>query len=408
MNTLSLTQVLERIERISRNESKYDPILFASVTVLYEQDESRQSIETQLDKCGIRDNFTHEYGKYLLRGVEIQKQLVTVADIEERQQEFLILDYVPKGAITILAGEGGVGKTSVWCAIAAAVSAGKAPFMIQPEILPDGWYKAEPQKVLVFSGEDAFEYVLREKLRKNGANLENIQTIQTSDEKFAEIQFNSEYLHDLLVYSQPGLCIFDPIQSFIPAQFHMGERNNIRQCLQPLIGVGESIGTTFIIVVHANKQSGVWGRKRMADSSDIWDIARSVLMVGETNEYGIRYLTQEKSNYRQLGETVLFENQDDEILFRGYTSKKDQDFVQERDYNIRQAPARDEAKSFIIEFLKDGKQPVSELDGMANARGISKSSLKRAKTELKNDGAIAYSSTGYGKKKEYLVELTNK
>ena len=212
MNMLSLSQVLERIERLSRGEGKYDHILLNSVETLYDQPENKKRIEAQLNKCGIFENFTHEYGKYLMRGMELEKQLVSVADIEEKEQEFLIPDYVPKGAITILAGEGGIGKTSVWCAVAAAVSSGKAPFMIQPEILPGGWYKAEPQKVLVFSGEDTFEYVLKEKLRKNGAALENIQTIRTSDEKFTDIKFNSEYLHDLLAYTHPGLCIFDPIQ----------------------------------------------------------------------------------------------------------------------------------------------------------------------------------------------------
>ena len=408
MNMLSLSQVLERIERLSRGEGKYDHILLNSVETLYDQPENKKRIEAQLNKCGIFENFTHEYGKYLMRGMELEKQLVSVADIEEKEQEFLIPDYVPKGAITILAGEGGIGKTSVWCAVAAAVSSGKAPFMIQPEILPGGWYKAEPQKVLVFSGEDTFEYVLKEKLRKNGAALENIQTIRTSDEKFTDIKFNSEYLHDLLAYTHPGLCIFDPIQSFIPPVFRMAERNAIRQCLQPLIGIGESVGTTFIIVVHANKQSGVWGRKRIADSSDIWDIARSVLMVGETNEPGIRYLTQEKSNYRRQGETVLFENQDDEIVFRGYTHQKDQDFVQDRDYSIRQAPARDEAKVFIREFLKDGEKSVSELDGMAKAQGITDSALRRAKTELKQDGEMILISRGYGRSKQFFASLAKK
>ena len=63
---------------------------------------------------------------------------------------------------------------------------------------------------------------------------------------------------------------------------------------------------TFIIVVHVNKQSGVYGRKRIADSSDIWDASRSVLMLGETQEKGVRYLTQEKSNYGKLEKTALY------------------------------------------------------------------------------------------------------
>lgn len=39
----------------------------------------------------------------------------------------------------------------------------------------------------------------------------------------------------------------------------------------------------------------MWGRKRIADSSDIWDIARSVLIAGEAGN-NLRYLSQEKCN----------------------------------------------------------------------------------------------------------------
>lgn len=85
---------------------------------------------------------------------------------------------------------------------------------------------------------------------------------------------------------------------------------------------------TFIIVVHVNKQSGVYGRKRIADSSDIWDASRSVLMLGETQEKGVRYLTQEKSNYGKLEKTALYTLNDKGIpIFKTYTDKKDRDYV---------------------------------------------------------------------------------
>lgn len=64
--------------------------------------------------------------------------------------------------------------------------------------------------------------------------------------------------------------------------------------LKPSDWPGEKYGTTFIIIVHTNKQVGLWGRKRIADSADIWDIARSVLIAGEAND-GLRYISQEKA-----------------------------------------------------------------------------------------------------------------
>lgn len=173
----------------------------------------------------------------------------------------------------------------------------------------------------------------------------------------------------------------------------------MRNCLAPLIGYGEKYGTTFLIVEHANKQSGVWGRKRIADSADIWDISRSVIMAGETNDPGIRYLSHEKSNYCPTGRTVLYCIDDEIAKFKAYADKKDKDFVTEADYTTRQKPQRDEAKEFILDFLKDGEKEVAELDEMAGAMSISKSAIKNAKADLKKDGQIKYRTESLGKGK---------
>ena len=172
--------------------------------------------------------------------------------------------------------------------------------------------------------------------------------------------------------------------------------------------MGEEYGTTFLIIVHTNKRQGVYGRNRIADSADVWDISRSVIMAGETNEPGIRYLSHEKSNYGQTGSTILYRIEDEVIHFKGYTDKKDKDFVTEIDYNSRQKPQRNEAKEFILDFLKDGEKEVAELDEMADAMGISKNALKNAKADLKKDGHIKYRNTGQGTGKKFYVSLIDR
>ena len=329
--------------------------------------------------------------------------MVTMDSAQEKSPDWLITDYMPRYQITSLAGDGGSGKTTVWCALAAAVSSGNKSFL--ESFLPDDWGKGDPQKVMFFSAEDSFEYTLKRRLRKNGAILENIFSIDIADDRFQDIKFNSSFLDRLLDKYRPALCIFDPIQAFVPPDIRMGDRNAMRNCLAPLIGYGEKYGTTFLIVEHANKQSGVWGRKRIADSADIWDISRSVIMAGETNEQGIRYLSHEKSNYGLTGSTILYTIDDEVVNFKGYTFKKDKDFVTEDDYTTRQAPQREEAKEFILDFLKDGEKEVSELDAMAKAQSISANSLKNAKADLKKEGQVKYRSEGYGPSKQFFISL---
>lgn len=330
-------------------------------------------------------------------------EMVAMDKAEEKTPDWLVLNYLPKNHITSLAGDGGSGKTTVWCAIAAAVSSGRRSFM--ESFMPEDWGDGEPKKVMFFSSEDSFEYTLKRRLRKNNANLENILSIDVADERFKNIKFNSQFLEQLLAKYRPALCIFDPIQAFVPPDIKMGDRNAMRSCMSPLIGYGEKYGVTFLIVEHANKQSGVWGRKRIADSADIWDISRSVIMAGETNEKGIRYLSHEKSNYGTTGDTILYSIEDEVVSFKSYTSKKDRDFVVEEGYSSRQAPQRDEAKDFIVNFLKDGEKEISELDEMAAAMGISKATMKRSKSELKKDGVVKIWSCGYGQNKKFFITL---
>lgn len=333
--------------------------------------------------------------------------MVAMDEAEEKTPEWLVTGYIPRYQISSLAGDGGSGKTTAWCSLAADISSGRKTFL--ENFFPDSFGGGVPQKVMFFSAEDSFEYTLKRRLRKNGANLANIFSIDIADERFQDIKFNSRFLERLIEKHRPALCIFDPIQAFVPPDIRMGDRNAMRSCLSPLIGYGEKYGTTFLIIEHANKQSGVWGRKRIADSADIWDISRSVIMAGETNEKGIRYLSHEKSNYGPTGSTVLYAIDDEVVKFKGYTDKKDKDFVTETDYTTRQAPQRAEAKEFILDFLKDGEKEVSELDEMAAAMSISKSTLKRAKSDLKKEGKVKYRpiSLGKGNGVKFNISLTD-
>lgn len=326
--------------------------------------------------------------------------MVSMEDIKEKPPEWLIPNYIPKRNITTMAGDGGSGKTTVWCEIAASISAGR-PCFLTKESIPETFQHGSGETVFFFSAEDSAESILKGRLRKNNALLPNILTIDMKDDRFQHIRFDSEFLEDLIIKHKPVLLIFAPLQAFIPPHIRMCDRNAMRSCMRPLISLGEKYDCTSLVIVHSNKQSGLWGRRRMADSADIWDISRSVLMVGETKEKGIRYISHEKSNYGMTADTVLFSIEKEQVIFKNYTDKKDRDFVTEVDYSIRQAPQREEAKEFILDFLKDGTKEVSEMEGTANSIGISSKTLRRAKEELKKENLIKIYSEGFNPKKWY-------
>ena len=166
----------------------------------------------------------------------------------------------------------------------------------------------------------------------------------------------------------------------------------MRQEVEPLIRLGEDYGTTFLIVMHTNKQSGVFGRRRMADSADLWDVARSVLMVGETSEEGIGYISQEKSSYAKTSPTILFKTEGGIATYHGTTAKKDRDYVLEEGKKASGDKTEEltEACNYILSALTEQPEGimVKDLDEEMEAYGFSGYLIRNAKKELRNSNLI--------------------
>lgn len=277
-----------------------------------------------------------------------------LSEFDEMEANWLIQGWLPEGQITLLAADGGVGKTTLACNIMAAISSGNA-CIIDSVVIGN----REPKKVLLLTTEDSISKKLKKKLRLAGANLNNIiapdPALDTENE-MQQIKFGSSVLERLIKQYKPALCVFDPIQGYVPPDVNMGARNAMRDCLAPLVKLGEETGCTFLIICHSNKRRGASGRDRVSDSSDIWDIARSVLMVGWTSDDNIRYLSNEKNNYAQLQKTVLFSiNKDGQIEHRGFSDKRDKDFVSESMMvRLKEAEPVNEK---LIEALKEAANP---------------------------------------------------
>ena len=323
-----------------------------------------------------------------------------LSDFEEEEAAWLIPGWIPEGQITLIAADGGVGKTTLWCNIMASLSSGR------PCILdPDGFTR-EPQKVAFCTTEDSVRKKLLRKLREAGANMDNIIAMDMSADKDGSLRnfkFGSPQMEQFVKHFKPAACAFDPVQGFIPADLNMGSRNAMRDCMAPLITLGEDTGTTFIIICHTNKRKGAFGRDRIADSADLWDIARSVIMAGYTESQGVRYLSNEKNNYAQLRETVLFSiNESGQIFREGTSWKRDKDYMIEA-ATAKSAPKKEDCQDFIrraLEMASGHSMKSDDLMNEAERHGYSYITFSRARSELKKKCVIEFYSTGSARKKD--------
>lgn len=247
-----------------------------------------------------------------------------LADFDEVEASWLVEGLIPAGQITLLAADGGAGKTTVTCALAAAISSGCNCFLDPPNAV------REPQKVMLLNAEDSVSEKLRKRIRLFGGNLNNIIAPNVVDDQadaLSELKIGASFFKDVICYYSPALCIIDPLQSFVPSKINMSSRSEMRQCLQTLTKLGQETGCSFIVVCHSNKRKGASGRDRISESSDIWDISRSVLMIGHTADDDIRYLSNEKNNYFELHDTILFQIAAESIAAVGTSTLRDADYV---------------------------------------------------------------------------------
>ena len=349
-------------------------------------------------------------------------QFRTMDTVPEEEAQWLVPGYIPQGQITLLAADGGVGKTSFWCQLLAALSTGRRTLL--EEVSPKGDSDSLSEKAdtpaetlsakqdtphkerwgAFFSTEDSVRKKLKKKLRLAGAKMMNLITLESSSAALLELRLGSPELSDFIHSYRPALCVLDPIQGFLPHGVNMAARNEIRECLAPLMALGEQVGTAFLLVCHTNKRAGAWGRTRLADSADLWDAARSVLMMGDAGD-GRRYLSQEKNNYGSLQPTRLYTFSDSGLLVpAGLTQKRDREFQLQAQPSA--APKREGCKEFLLQKLEEngGSLPAKELEELAREEGYTKTTVRHSKGELKDSGFLRFRQECVGREKRWWVE----
>lgn len=330
--------------------------------------------------------------------------LVNVSDIEKEYVEWLVPGYIPKGTITIIGGDGGLGKTSLWCNIASAISNG-TPCVLQENndvLYPQG-------EVVYFSGEDDTARVLRPRLEQNGANLDNIKTIPMDDDAFTSLSIGGALIEGIIEARRPMLVIFDPIQQFIK-NADMSKRNDMRQIMTSLSKLGKKYGTTFILVMHTNKRDKIGSfRDKLSDSADLWDIARSVLALGR-NQNNENFITHEKSSYSVRQKAILYHIENGRII-RDSSETERMTYVEFMGGKAKadKTDTRLQCKNVYLDLLSREKQTVKkDLEDRLQPMGYSKSMIRQVYKDLIQEERIEAIKTSGGKGQGIRTILTLK
>lgn len=304
-------------------------------------------------------------------------------------------DTIVNGALTLLAGAQGEGKSQIACAFAAAITKmGK---------WPDG-APAPRGSVVFLSAEDSPTHALAPRLEAVGADrskchLQPSMIVTKDGKKLLNIRDDLKAISALVEnIGDVRLLIVDPITAYIGGRDTTDSYriSDVRSTLTPLAEWAEQRGIAVIMITHFNKQGKGNVSARITDSGAFQHLARTILVClrehdsfgGETDR---RLLLNAKNSYAkpapgyayEIQEAVVHEDrlpiETSRVEWCERVSVTPDQALAQQEYKPRAAEA---AATTLADWLAEGPLPAAEIEARTRNSVHSWRTMKQAKREL--------------------------
>lgn len=322
-------------------------------------------------------------------------RLTSASDVHARRVKWLLANLIPLGTITVLAGDSGIGKSTLALSWAAAATKGEL----------DGDFSQTPSSVLIVSPEDDPAAVTRPRLEAAGADLRQAKFVSvTSHTQGGAINVTVSLPSDLPLIeqaiSQTGarLIIVDPIASTLSG--NLDRREDVRASFDRLAVLAQQSEVAILLIAH-NRKGMDRVRQRISGSAAITDAARSVLAIARDEETDRVVLSVDKSSYSKAeGLSLAYEIQEVSLLASGGDAVETTRAILCGESNISVAELyerqvddadkrkrRNPAQQFLLDFLGQFPQrqsPADEAIRRGQEEGFSEGHLQDARRRCRN------------------------
>ncbi|HEU4783855.1 MAG TPA: AAA family ATPase [Ktedonobacterales bacterium] len=336
---------------------------------------------------------------------------VPFSKVTEERLDWLWQGRIPLGAITMLDGDPGLGKSLLTLDLAARVSTGREMPDGTPCIVGQG-----PERVLVLSAEDDPARTILPRLRAAGANLDLVELVQGAWQQRTGKQYR-EYRDfrlprdlealDMKLHENynPLLMVIDPLMAFLDPTVNSWRDQDVRMALAPLAKLVRETWTAVVVVRHLNKATGSSAIYRGGGSIGIIGAARAGLLVAKSPDDPDheRVLASTKSNLGPPMPSLRYRITDDPPA-NGVPGVPRVDWKGESPLNATQLlsvsladrephPGKMRAAvEWLRAALAEGPRLGREVEREAQTAGIAEATLRRAREQLE----ITYERRGYG------------
>lgn len=289
------------------------------------------------------------------------------------------------GKLTLLTGEGGVGKSILTCDMAARISKG-LPF-------PDGSSGVVGDSFFV-GAEDGAGDTIRPRLDAAGADCRRVHLIsgpKPPGEEFASAVDLSLHINklDQLLDRFPGakLLVIDPVMDYLGPKCNSDKAADVRRVLGPLRSLAEKHQVAVVAMNHLRKSLGGSSKNRSLGSGAFVQVCRIELRVCEDPEDADRRLLLPVKNNLGAAPGLAYriESADNGSGFAVWEDGTVEITIGEveSEGGSEDRSAVDEAIEWLSGFLSGGPVKAAEAKKQAGRDGIAEVTLKRAKKKLR-------------------------
>ena len=342
-------------------------------------------------------------------GAHGRRVVITAASqITPERLRWLWRERLSLRGLSLIAGEAGLGKSTMTATLAADVTRGRL----------DGELQGKPADVLMASAEDHFGSVVWGRLMAAGADMDRVHRLSAEDGDGETLLTLPDDVVDLerccnaLAHDgRPvALVVVDPVAAFIGGSVDSHKDASVRRVLAPLAALAERQQLAAVAVAHLNKDTAGKLLGRVGGSVAFGAAPRSVLAFARhpddpDGEQGAeRVIVMAKSNHGRYAPSLAARIEGYEVLEVGSVSKLvitgecDVGADDLRPQTADDHEERDEAADWLAGELADGEwHEAREIKARAKDAGHKTRTLQRARKTLGvEDRRLGYATAGGG------------
>jgi hypothetical protein len=298
----------------------------------------------------------------------------SMTDVTEEDVKWLYFPYFPRGAVTLIDGDPGLGKSTLSVALVAALTQGRG--------VP--WSQDRPRgRALLLSAEDDPARVQKPRLLANGADTD---AVRYARELFSLDEKGLAMLTAEMVQHKPDLVVIDPIIAYMAASFDLHKATDMTRFFTAIDKIAKNFDCAMVVIRHLRKSRDGDPLYQGLGSIAVVGRVRSALVLGKhPDDPELRAVAHTKSNYGPLGRTIVFDlkpKSGETVPGVTWLDTEDitpDDLLRPPSENTAGRPPKEseQVERFLRDFLANGEMESKAVFRSGEVRGFSTITIRR-------------------------------